>query len=177
LVVQAALGTVDRTFTSGLLRQLANASSAGPEIDETDLNFMVSVIKGIEPRDQMESMLAAQMAAVHMEAMRFSERLGRAETIPQQDSAQRAFNQLARTFAMQLEALKRYRTGGEQKVTVHHVSVNQGGQAIVGNVTQNPREIAPDKASPALTHSKVRAMKVVGKPPLKANPLKRKSAE
>jgi hypothetical protein len=34
--------------------------------------------------------------------------------IPQQDSAERAFNKLARTFAAQLEALKRYRGGGEQ---------------------------------------------------------------
>ena len=35
---------------------------------------------------------------------------------------------------MQMEALKKYRTGGEQKVTVEHVSVNAGGQAIIGNV-------------------------------------------
>jgi hypothetical protein len=54
--------------------------------------------------------------------------------LPPQDSAARAFNQLARTFATQVEALKRYRTGGEQKVTVQHVTVNEGGQAIVGNV-------------------------------------------
>ena len=39
---------------------------------------------------------------------------------------------------MQVEALKRYRTGGEQKVTVHHVTVNEGGQAIVGAVSQAP---------------------------------------
>jgi hypothetical protein len=32
--------------------------------------------------------------------------------------------------------LKRYRTGGQQKVTVEHVTVNQGGQALVGSVTQ-----------------------------------------
>jgi hypothetical protein len=28
------------------------------------------------------------------------------------------------------------RTGGQQKVTVEHVTVNEGGQAIVGSVTQ-----------------------------------------
>jgi hypothetical protein len=33
---------------------------------------------------------------------------------PQQDSAVRAFNKLARTFAAQVETLKRYRGGGEQ---------------------------------------------------------------
>jgi hypothetical protein len=33
---------------------------------------------------------------------------------PQQDSAVRAFNKLARTFAAQVETLKRYRGGGGQ---------------------------------------------------------------
>ena len=54
----------------------------------------------------------------------------------EQDSAERAFNRLSRTYATQMEALKRYRSGGEQNVTVQHVSVGDGGQAIVGNVTQ-----------------------------------------
>src|SRR3954467_10300210 len=82
-----------------------------------------------------EAMLAGQMAAVHMAIMTFARRLSHLENIPQQDSAERAFKKLARTFAAQLEALKRYRTGGEQKVTVQHVTVNEGGQAVVGNIT------------------------------------------
>ncbi len=43
-------------------------------------------------------------------------------------------NKLARTFAAQLEALKKYRSTGEQSIRVQHVTVNEGGQAIVGNV-------------------------------------------
>jgi hypothetical protein len=97
---------------------------------------MLSMVKGIEPRDQLEAMLAAQMAAVHNATMTFARRLNHVDNIPQQDSAERAFNKLARTFAAQMEALKRYRTGGQQKVTVEHVTVNQGGQAIVGSVSQ-----------------------------------------
>jgi hypothetical protein len=62
------------------------------------------------------------------------------ETIAQQDSAERALNKLARTFATQMEALQRHRNGGEQKVMVNQVSVNQGGQAIVGNVTRTQSE-------------------------------------
>ena len=50
-----------------------------------------------------------------------------------------------------MEALKRYRTGGEQKVTVQHVSVSEGGQAIVGNVTQGAA--APAKAPASCRHS------------------------
>ncbi len=69
--------------------------------------------------------------------MTFAGRLARVDNIQQQDSAERAFNKLARTFTAQVEALKRYRTGGEQKVTVQHVTVNEGGQAVVGNVSHS----------------------------------------
>jgi len=74
------------------------------------------------------------MAAVHMTTMTFARRLNQVTNLPQQDSAERAFNKLARSFTTQMEALKRYRTGGQQKVTVEHVTVNAGGQAIVGTV-------------------------------------------
>ena len=87
----------------------------------------------------MEALLAAQMAAVHTAIMTFARRLGHVKTIPQQDSAERAFNKLARTFAPQVEALKRYRSRGDQTVRVEHVTVNEGGQAIVGNVSHGGR--------------------------------------
>jgi hypothetical protein len=130
-----ALGTGDKDFTNGLIRQLINAGTKGQDIDCSGPNFMLSVIQGIGPKDEVEAMLAAQMAAVHMATMTFARRLAHVENLPQQDSAERAFNKLARTFAVQIEALKRYRTGGEQKVTVQHVTVNDGGQAIVGAVS------------------------------------------
>lgn len=64
---------------------------------------MLSVVKSIEPRDEMESMLAAQMAAVHMATMTSARRLNHVDNIQQQDSAEKAFNKLVRTFATQLE--------------------------------------------------------------------------
>jgi hypothetical protein len=97
-------------------------------------------------------MLAAQMAAVHMSTMTFARRLAHVENIPQQDSAERAFNKLARTFAAQVEALKRYRSGGEQTVHVEHVTVNEGGQAIVGNVSHGGRG-SPEKMGDVLMNA------------------------
>jgi hypothetical protein len=102
-------------------------------------------VKGIEPKDEVEAMLAAQMAAVHMASMTFARRLAHVENLPQQDSAERAFNKLTRTFATQMEALKRYRTSGQQKMTVEHVTVQAGGQAIVGNVSHGPGGGSPLK--------------------------------
>ena len=43
-------------------------------------------------------------------------------------------NKLSRTSALLLDALNRHRGKGQQKVTVEHVHVNAGGQAIVGVV-------------------------------------------
>jgi hypothetical protein len=145
-LLMEALATTDPCFVVGFIAQLADAAAQGRKVDERELNFMLSVVKGIKPKDQMEAMLAAQMAAVHMATMTFASRLEHAGNIPQQDSAERAFNKLARTFAAQVEALKRYRTGGEQKVTVEHVTVNEGGQAIVGNVAHRGRGNRDDGA-------------------------------
>jgi hypothetical protein len=143
--LKETFGTDDR-FVKGMLSQLAN-TGAGGKLDHDELNFILSMVKGTKPRDQLEAMLAAQMAATHMATMTLARRLAKVENILQQDSAERAFNKLARTFAAQMEALKRYRTGGEQKVTVQHVSVNEGGQAIVGNVTRAPSETPPEKTA------------------------------
>jgi hypothetical protein len=130
----AAIGTTDLDFYDGLVLQIVDASK-DQKPSEKRANFMLAVVKGLEPKDQFEAMLAAQMAAVHMASMTFARRLAHVENIPQQDSAERAFNKLTRTFVAQMSALKEYRSKGEQKMTVQHVHVAEGGQAIVGNVS------------------------------------------
>jgi hypothetical protein len=62
-LVMEALALADGDFVNGIVSQLTNASGRGRDIGEGGLNFLLSVIKGIEPRDQLEAMLAAQMAA------------------------------------------------------------------------------------------------------------------
>ena len=80
-------------------------------------------------------MLAAQMAAVHNATMAAARRLAHVESLAQQDSASNMLNKLGRTFTAQVEALKKYRSTGEQSIRVQHVTVNDGGQAIVaGNL-------------------------------------------
>lgn len=135
VLLMDAFGTRDSAFLAGILDQLANAGTRGEDLDARGVNFMLSLVEGVKPQDQVETMIAAQMAAVHVATMTMANRLAHVDNIPQQDGAERAFNKLARTFTTQIEALKRYRTGGEQKLTVKHVTVNDGGQAIVGNVT------------------------------------------
>jgi hypothetical protein len=90
---------------------------------------------GIDPKDELEGMIAAQLIAGHNAAMECYRRAmhpnqtfeGRRENLTQA-------NKLSRTYTMLLDSLNRHRGKGQQKVTVEHVHVYKGGQAIVGHV-------------------------------------------
>jgi hypothetical protein len=90
---------------------------------------------GIEPKDELEGMIAAQLIAGHNAAMECYRRAmlpGQAFEFRRENLNQAG--KLSRTFATLLEALNRHRGKGQQKVVVEHVHVYKGGQAIVGNV-------------------------------------------
>jgi hypothetical protein len=95
----------------------------------------VAALVGIGPKDELEGMMAAQLIAAHNAAMDCYRRAmigeqtfeGRSENLAQA-------NKLSRTYATLLEALNRHRGKGQQKVTVEHVHVHSGGQAVVGMV-------------------------------------------
>ena len=144
-----ALGVTDRDAMDGILRQLVRASASGGGPDEVNLSFMISMVKSLRPRDSVEAMLVAQMVSVHVMAMRCAQHLAMADDLARHDSAARALGRLARTFPAQIEALNRYRSDSEPAVTVQNVSVADGGNAIVGNVTQHASVIVSDSDQPS----------------------------
>ena len=108
---------------------------------------MLSVMRGQNPRDHFELMLIIQTVGLNDLVMKYIGLLGRADRAIEIDVIERTLNKLARTFATQLEVLQRCRSG-EPKVTLQqNVSVS-GGQAIVGTVNQNHREVS--KANDAM---------------------------
>ena len=126
-----ALATGDCEFAGGLLTQLADVARSGKVATKQELDFILSVVHGINPKDETEALLAVQMAAIHNATIVAARRLVHTETIPQQDSASNMLNKLARTFAAQVEALKRYRSAGEQTIKVQHVT-GEPQQCAVG---------------------------------------------
>ncbi|MDF0492110.1 hypothetical protein [Bradyrhizobium yuanmingense] len=146
-----ALGAADRDAMHGILRQLVKASVVGQKPDEANLAFMISTIRSIAPKDSIEALLVSQMVSVHMAAMRCACRLACTDDLAQQEGIARALTRLSRTFAAQVEALNRHRNSDERAITVQNLSVQDGGRAIVGNVTQHAHLISadPDIASGA----------------------------
>ena len=129
-----ALGIFDPTMLNGFLMQLGNAVSSGKDVDADAYSFAIGFVKSIDPRDELEAMLAAQMVAAHVCALDSSRRFLSATTYEGKGAAERAMNKFSRTFSAQVETLKRHRQKAQQTVRVERVTVNDGGQAIVGSV-------------------------------------------
>lgn len=123
-------------------RELCNISeavkqelrSAGPvRASDGELSDMLSFLQDMKPRDHVEEMLVAQMVLSHRTAMYFM--AAQSYYSYSQEREEYQLNQAARfmrLFSQQAEALRKYRTKGNQTITVNHVTANQ---AIVGNVT------------------------------------------
>ena len=58
-----------------------------------------------------------------------------------------AAGRLLQAYATQMETLRRLRHGGSHFVRVEHVHINEGGNALIGNVNQKDcayRKLDPD---------------------------------
>ena len=138
-----ALGTVEHDLQAHLLEQVActfrkvSADDAGFEAGIIATNTAFAILAGIQPQDELEAMLAVQMIGVHNMAMTTLARaIHKTQTFEGKQANVAQATKMLRTFIAQIEALKKYRTGGQQKMIVEHVHVNEGGQAIVGTVNQ-----------------------------------------
>ncbi|TIX84912.1 MAG: hypothetical protein E5V27_04615 [Mesorhizobium sp.] len=129
-----AMAADSGVFLEGTLDSLAKIAQVGSVVREGEMNYALSMVCGLRPKDQIEATLGVQMAAIHMATMNAAMCMGQAKTWELKESQERALNRLARTYVAQVEALKRYRSKGEQRVIVERVNVEKGGQAIVGNV-------------------------------------------
>jgi hypothetical protein len=105
------------------------------ETRERQYKATVSALLGLGPKDEIEGMIAAQLLAAHYAAMESYRRamLGE-QTFEGRREALSQANKLSRTYTVLLEALNRHRGKGQQKVTVEHVHVHSGGQAVVGTI-------------------------------------------
>lgn len=132
-------GSMSDPWNAIVANQAINTSWRGGDDEagrERTFHGIVQAMVGIGPKDEIEGMLAAQLIATHNAAMECYRRASH----PDQTFDGRSLyltqgGKQSRTFAKLVEALNRHRGKGQQKVTVEHVHVHSGGQAIVGSVT------------------------------------------
>jgi hypothetical protein len=131
-----ALGTTSSDFVNASLFQIQSASrSPWGGISELSMNAALAMIEAAAPRDEIETALAVQMACTHTAAMAVLAKVDVAFGTEQRVATfATAAARLMRAYATQVEVLRRLRNGGQQYVRVEHVHVNDGGQAVIGNV-------------------------------------------
>ena len=161
-----ALASGDPFFVIGLCNQFLHVQSANNQFSADRLNFMLSIVNGIEPRDPTEALLASQMAAIHCAFMECIRHMNSARTRDHRQEEQNTMMRLSRVFTMQLDALKRYRSTGEQRIQVQHINVNadkavvgvsqgDGAGSQNGNQPHGPEPHgAPERSTPLLSHLK-----------------------
>jgi hypothetical protein len=113
----------------------------------------IELYEDLNPADGLEGMLAIQMVGTHHAAL---ECLRRA-AVPEQTFASRDMNlkhatKLMALYAQQVAALDKHRGKGQQKVTVEHVHVAAGGQAIVGNIESGSRALPSTGHAAPIAH-------------------------
>ena len=132
------LSNPDSVTADASLERLNLAEDAGV------LTLAVDAAETVQAQNSLEKMLAHQMAAAHGAAMRLVSRaeseMGRCEYEGSrarhegQLSATRLLNTAGRlmsSFQDGMATLHKIRRGGRQVVTVQHVQVSDGGQAVV----------------------------------------------
>ena len=129
-------------FLSHCLKVLKPGEAGDASAANDERHFLLSIIRDMAPRDPVERMLvermlAVQMAATHVATIRAGRWLANCDNLTQCQAHYTGFNKLARSFAAQVEALRKHRNGGKQTVVVQHVSVENGGRAVIGNVDCN----------------------------------------
>jgi hypothetical protein len=99
----------------------------------------LALIEGARPKNEVEAALAIQMACTHAVTMALLDRLGGGIATDRNLAIKAAaIAKLLRAFATHAETLRRLKNGNGQVVRVEHVHVNEGGQAVIGNVSTPP---------------------------------------
>lgn len=142
--IKRALGTTSSSFANASIAQLMAAARLpdGP-VSEMALNAALALIEAIAPRNEMEGALAVQMACTHAVAIAALSRTGAAGP-----KSVAVYSNVAvvlmRSYAAQLETLRRLRGTGAQHVQVEHLHINNEGRAVIGTVAFNPNGGARD---------------------------------
>jgi hypothetical protein len=134
MILQAG-GVKDPKVAAIIIDQVRRCSVLANDSDGMEIAF--EMMREMNPKSLMEAQLAAQMHAVHNTALTY---LAKATSpglpFAGSDANVARATDLMRLYREQIEAMLKLKgQTGQQKVTVEHVHVHQGGQAIVGSVS------------------------------------------
>ncbi len=133
-----AFGTTSMPFLNQTLDNIQRGTCQSvANFTEKQNDAAIAILAAVEPQNELEATLAAQMVIANEAAMRCMRSMIGAEWVPQHQMYGNLANKFMRTFTAQVEALAKLRRKGEQ--VVKHVHVHEGGQAVVDSTINQYR--------------------------------------
>src|SRR6202047_1673693 len=102
------------------------------QLDEATLNAALATIDSMQPRSELQALLAVQIIATGFAGLRFLRQSHRQMTEDYIDVYGGYGIKLLRLQNELIQTFERYRRGNKQTVEVRHVHIHSGGQGVVG---------------------------------------------
>jgi hypothetical protein len=140
--LKAALGTQSSDFVDQTLFQLQTAARLPcGGISEVAVNAALALIESAKPENEIEAALIIQIACTHTAAMAVLSRIGGAHGGDRHVAMMAAAaSKLLRAYAIQVETLRRLRSGGSQYMRIEHIHIEPDAQAVIGNFKTTNKE-------------------------------------
>lgn len=162
-----ALGGANENVQDTLTKQVINAQGVSKNVHQVKVIELAlsaaALLEEIKPRDGLERLLATQMVANHNAALScYHKAMHQGQTLPAQEMYFKHAEKLNDLYLRQLNALNKHRGKAQQKVSVKHIHVEAGAQAVVGNVgaqsTSSDADNNSGNSSKALSHAPAQVM-------------------
>jgi len=128
--IEGVASDVIKAIMSPLINLIANQ---GNNDADSAFNKSITLIAASDPKNQLELMLATQLAMTHITLGKSAQLLDRnCSEVITINSLGNLYTKLSRLGIDQINTLERMKGKGQQKIIVEKVNIEAGGQAAIG---------------------------------------------
>jgi hypothetical protein len=136
--LKSIFGTEDTNFIHQLIQNTIAPKVIKGKASGKDILTAHELFKNLKPSDEIECLLIAQIMSADALASEFMKRaLNPEQTFIGVDANSQRYSKGVSSMCRLVDTLIKYKRGGEQKVTVEHISIGNGSQAIIGNIKKS----------------------------------------
>jgi hypothetical protein len=138
LIKQTGIEGIAIDVIKGIMSPLINLIHSQANNDPTAsfdsaFNKSITLIAAADPKNQLELMLATQLAMTHMTLGKSAQLLDQNyKDVKTINSLGNLYTKLSRLGIDQINTLERMKGKGQQKIIVEKVNIESGGQAAIG---------------------------------------------
>ena len=133
LVKQIGAEDIATDVINAIMSPLMSLITTQGEDTESAFNKSITLIAASDPKNQLELMLATQLAMTHITLGKSAQLLDRNYSqVKSTNSLGNLYIKLSRLCIDQINKLERMKGKGQQKIIVEKVNIEAGGQAAIG---------------------------------------------